>query len=279
MVAARQIAEYAREGDCRSDDGRHTHPIRHPKSAASTRRSIQKRGHMSGDQVSANLKGMDDLDFTGWNGADWHGVFAHHHTDDVLGDRKGQPATHGIEEHIAAMKAYVESAGGTRRPRFDGLDDTERVRRQGAGQGSDLLPAVPVGPSIASGPDWIGCDTELAGGGHVGPTADPLRRAYLSLPPVGRRTEQLPVSASRDGLGRVLFSLDGCKGDHLLLGHGERVGGLRVGYRSLDELLLGLPGHVGPAVAVDDPGHRTIITATDGARQTSPASRGSRAPP
>jgi hypothetical protein len=68
---------------------------------------------MSDDQVSSNLQGMDDLDFTGWNGADWHGVFAAHHTDDVLVDWKGQPVTHGIEEHIAAMKAYVDSAGGT----------------------------------------------------------------------------------------------------------------------------------------------------------------------
>jgi len=67
---------------------------------------------MNDDQVSANLHGMDDLDFTGWNGADWLGVFAHHHTDDVLVDWKGQPVTHGIDEHIAAMKAYVESAGG-----------------------------------------------------------------------------------------------------------------------------------------------------------------------
>jgi hypothetical protein len=68
---------------------------------------------MSDDQVSTNLQGMDDLDFTGWNSADWHGVFARHHTDDVLVDWKGQPVTHGIEEHIAAMKAYVQSAGGT----------------------------------------------------------------------------------------------------------------------------------------------------------------------
>jgi hypothetical protein len=67
---------------------------------------------MNDDQVSANLQGMDDLDFTGWNSADWHGVFADHHTHDVLVDWKGQPVTHGIEEHIAAMQAYVESAGG-----------------------------------------------------------------------------------------------------------------------------------------------------------------------
>ncbi|MGH3261455.1 MAG: hypothetical protein ACRDNS_05610, partial [Trebonia sp.] len=68
---------------------------------------------MAQDQIADNLKGMDDLDFTGWNNADWHGVFAHHHTDDVYVDWKGQEPTHGIEEHIDAMKAYVDSAGGT----------------------------------------------------------------------------------------------------------------------------------------------------------------------
>jgi hypothetical protein len=68
---------------------------------------------MNDDQVDKNIKGMDDLDFIGWNGADWHGVFAHHHTDDVLVDWKGQPPTRGRDEHIAAMKACVESAGGT----------------------------------------------------------------------------------------------------------------------------------------------------------------------
>jgi hypothetical protein len=68
---------------------------------------------MQDDTVKKNLKGMDDLDFTGWNNADWHGVFAHHHTDDVPVDWKGQAPTHGIQEHIDAMKAYVESAGGT----------------------------------------------------------------------------------------------------------------------------------------------------------------------
>jgi hypothetical protein len=68
---------------------------------------------MQEEQVKQNLKGMDDLDFIGWNNADWQGVFAHHHTDDVLVDWKGQEPTHGIENHIDAMKAFVESAGGT----------------------------------------------------------------------------------------------------------------------------------------------------------------------
>ncbi len=68
---------------------------------------------MADDEVTRNLQGMDELDFKGWNGADWQGVFAHYHTDDVLVDWKGQAPTHGIQEHIDAMKAYVESAGGT----------------------------------------------------------------------------------------------------------------------------------------------------------------------
>lgn len=67
---------------------------------------------MDDDPVSANLRGMDDLDFTGWNAGDWNGVFARHHTSDVLVDWQGQSVTRGIDEHIAAMKAYVESAGG-----------------------------------------------------------------------------------------------------------------------------------------------------------------------
>ena len=68
---------------------------------------------MQADRVVENLRGMDDLDFTGWNSADSDGVFAHHHTEDVLVDWKGPPFTHGIVEHFEAMKAYVESAGGT----------------------------------------------------------------------------------------------------------------------------------------------------------------------
>jgi hypothetical protein len=65
------------------------------------------------DPVQTNLKGMDDLDFVGWNNADWNGVFAHYHSDDVVVDWKGQEPTNGINEHIDAMKAYVDSAGGT----------------------------------------------------------------------------------------------------------------------------------------------------------------------
>ena len=68
---------------------------------------------MPDDEISRNLQGMDELDFKGWNNADWEGVFAHYHTYDVLVDVKGQPQTHGIRAHIDAMKAFVESTGGT----------------------------------------------------------------------------------------------------------------------------------------------------------------------
>ena len=68
---------------------------------------------MADDEVTRNLNSMDDLDFTAWNGADWHGLFAHYHAEDVLVDVHGQPPTHGIEEHIDAMKAMVQATGGT----------------------------------------------------------------------------------------------------------------------------------------------------------------------
>lgn len=69
---------------------------------------------MAEDEVTRNLNSMDDLDFTAWNGADWHGLFARYHTDDVLVDVHGQASTHGIEEHIDAMKAMVQATAGRR---------------------------------------------------------------------------------------------------------------------------------------------------------------------
>jgi hypothetical protein len=67
---------------------------------------------MADDEVARNLQGMNELDFNGWNRADWHGVFTQSHTDDVLVEVGGQPQTRGIQEHIDAMKALVESTGG-----------------------------------------------------------------------------------------------------------------------------------------------------------------------
>jgi hypothetical protein len=67
---------------------------------------------MPNDETVRHLQTMDELDFKGWNQADWNGVFANCHTDDVLVDVHGQPQTHGIQEHIDAMKALVETTGG-----------------------------------------------------------------------------------------------------------------------------------------------------------------------
>ena len=79
-----------------------------PKSGAQPR----EERRMHDDQVRTNLNGMDDLDFVGWNNADWNGVFARRHTDDVFVDFRGRPPTHGIQQHVEAMQAYVESVGG-----------------------------------------------------------------------------------------------------------------------------------------------------------------------
>ena len=67
---------------------------------------------MADNAVTRNLDSMDELDFTGWNRADWDGAFARYHAEDVLVGVQGQPPTHGIREHIEAMKAFVESADG-----------------------------------------------------------------------------------------------------------------------------------------------------------------------
>jgi uncharacterized Rossmann fold enzyme len=64
------------------------------------------------ETVARNLQRMDELDFAGWNEADWEGVFTRYHTDDVLVEVHGQASTRGIREHIEAMKAFVESTGG-----------------------------------------------------------------------------------------------------------------------------------------------------------------------
>ena len=66
---------------------------------------------MTNDDVTRHLESMNDLDFKAWNGADWDGLFAHLHTDDVFVDVQGQPPTHGIREHIDAMKAMVQASG------------------------------------------------------------------------------------------------------------------------------------------------------------------------
>ncbi len=44
---------------------------------------------MADETEARNLQRMDELDFAGWNGADWDGVFTRCHTDDVLVDVRG----------------------------------------------------------------------------------------------------------------------------------------------------------------------------------------------
>jgi len=104
---------------------------------------------MKSDQVERNLKGMDDLDFIGWNSADWKGVFAHHHTDDVLVDWKGQPPTHGIDEHIDAMKAYVESVGGGPPPQI-----AVRTRSLGSGEWTCVIGEFEGGGRMVTVAKW-----------------------------------------------------------------------------------------------------------------------------
>jgi hypothetical protein len=68
---------------------------------------------MADDIVARNLRSMGELDFKAWNGADRRGLFGRYHTGDVLVGVHGQRPARGAEEHIGAMKALVEKAGGT----------------------------------------------------------------------------------------------------------------------------------------------------------------------
>ena len=68
---------------------------------------------MAEESEERNLQRKDELDFAGCTEADWEGVFTRYHTGDVLVDVHGQTSTRGIREHIEAMKAFVESTGGT----------------------------------------------------------------------------------------------------------------------------------------------------------------------
>ena len=62
--------------------------------------------------VSKDLEHMDRLDFDGWDKADWEGTFSNYHTDDVFVQWKGQPDTHGLDEHIKACKEAVAENDG-----------------------------------------------------------------------------------------------------------------------------------------------------------------------
>lgn len=104
---------------------------------------------MANEDVTQNLEGMDELDFKGWNGADWHGLFAHYHTDDVLVVVNGQPPTRGIEAHIAAMKAMVESTGGTTPPQI-----TSHPIRFGSGEWTCVVGEFGAGNRMVTVAKW-----------------------------------------------------------------------------------------------------------------------------
>jgi hypothetical protein len=67
---------------------------------------------MADDEVTRNLNSMHELDFVAWNGADWPGRFTDLHSGDVLVEVQGRPVTHGISEHITAMKQIAHANGG-----------------------------------------------------------------------------------------------------------------------------------------------------------------------
>jgi hypothetical protein len=77
----------------------------------------------------------------GWDNAGWSGVFSHDHTDDVLVDWQGQRKTHGIEEHVEAMKSYVEQSDGGTPPQITshpikfGSGRSQRLREFGCRAG------------------------------------------------------------------------------------------------------------------------------------------------
>jgi hypothetical protein len=103
---------------------------------------------MTDDQVSRNLSAMEELDFKGFNPGDWHGVFARYHTDDVLVEVAGQPTTHGIDEHIAAVEGMVESVGS------DNLQITSHVIRFGSGEWTCVVGEMQGGNKMVTVARW-----------------------------------------------------------------------------------------------------------------------------
>ena len=96
---------------------------------------------MADDEVTRNLQGMDELDFKGWNGADWQGVFAHYHTDDVLVDWKGNTDS----RHPGAHRCH------------------EGLRRIGGGHARLRSRPTRSGSDQATGRAWSGNSKTVAG--------------------------------------------------------------------------------------------------------------------
>jgi hypothetical protein len=60
------VVEVALEAARASRSGRHRSALK-----------VEEGSHAAGSGTKKNLKGMDELDFVGWNNGDWNGVFAH----------------------------------------------------------------------------------------------------------------------------------------------------------------------------------------------------------
>ncbi len=103
---------------------------------------------MADDQVSRNLSNMGELDFKGFNAADWHGVFARYHTEDVLVEVHGQAPTRGIQEHIDAVKALVETVGSTN------LQITSHIIRFGSGDWTCVVGELQGGNKMVTVAKW-----------------------------------------------------------------------------------------------------------------------------
>jgi len=88
---------------------------------------------MAEDTVTRNLQHMDELDFTGWNGADWEGVFAHRHTDDVFVKVNGSSTPSQIPSDRFRIRR-VDLRGGRapkRRPDGNRGEVARRSNRRG----------------------------------------------------------------------------------------------------------------------------------------------------
>ncbi len=64
------------------------------------------------EQVEQNLALMDRIDFEAWNNRDWE-LFGQLHGDDVHVEGFG-PTTDGIDDHLAASQAFVETNPSSR---------------------------------------------------------------------------------------------------------------------------------------------------------------------
>lgn len=127
---------------------------------------------MADNTVTRNLERMAELDFMGWNRADWDGDFARHHSDDVFVEVHGQPPTHGIREHIQAMRAFVVSTGGATAQSLRNTSGSSRrnIERRKREMNISLSDATAIVDRAISHADAMGVPMNIAvvdGGGYL----------------------------------------------------------------------------------------------------------------